>query len=62
LKLAKCKAVDEDEEEHNDTHRITETSKGIQRDELNTLFAESDANGDGGVLKNIWGMDNYQDW
>jgi len=59
LKLAKCRAAELDlsDEQNDDMCNISETIEATQRDELDKLFAEGDAHGVGGVLKNIWEMD-----
>ena len=56
LKLAKYQAVetDLDEELHNEMCGVAETIDETGRDELEKLFAEGEAHGVGGVLKNIW--------
>ena len=59
LKLAKYQVVeiDLDEEQHNEMCRVAETIDETGRNELEKLFAEGEAHGVGGVLKNIWETD-----
>ena len=59
LKLAKCEAaeIDLDDEQHDEMCRVAETIDETGKDELEKLFAEGDAHGVGGVLKNIWETD-----